>query len=80
MTWQLWMIKGVARWHLWICFINVDRLTSCLRTFARPVETGTSPPKRLPVRLGGDEGSRTPVQNASRLPELQPYGEWYSLG
>ena len=65
-------VRNAHRWRLEICFINVDRLTSCLLTFARPVEAMAPPPKSTPILLGGGEGNRTPVQNASRLPELQP--------
>src|SRR6185369_3522740 len=36
------------------------------------VEASTPPTKHTVMRLGGGEGNRTPVQNASRLPELQP--------
>ena len=70
-------LRNAHRWRLWICADYVRRLSGCLLTFARPVETGTPPPKRIPIRLGGGEGNRTPVQNASRLPELQP---WFYCG
>ncbi len=36
-----------------ICFINVDRLTGCLRSFVRPVEAMSPPPKGTAIRLGG---------------------------
>ena len=65
-------VRNAHRWRLQICADYVRRLSGCLLTFARPVETGTPPPKHTPMRLGGGEGNRTPVQNASRLPELQP--------
>ena len=73
-------MRNAHRWRLEICFINVDRLTGCLRTFVRPVETNTPPPKPTlgsgQIRLGGGGGSRTRVQNASRLPELQPWTQY----
>ena len=68
-------MQNAHRWRLWICANYVRRLSGCLLTFARPVETGTPPPKRSkqrPERLGGGGGNRTRVQNASRLPGLQP--------
>ena len=68
-------MRNAHRWRLEICFINVDRLTSCLLSFVRPVETSTPPPKNTLffalMRLGGGGGNRTRVQNVSRLPELQ---------
>lgn len=38
-------LQNAHRWRLWICADYVRRLSGCLRTLARPVETGTSPPK-----------------------------------
>jgi len=50
-------VRNAHRWRLEICFINVDRLTSCLLTFARPVETSAPPPKHtkndMKICLGG---------------------------
>ena len=69
-------VRNAHRWRLQICADYVRRLSGCLLTFARPVETGTPPPKHTPMHLGGGEGNRTPVQNASRLPELQPYRQY----
>src|SRR5574343_556636 len=73
--------RNAHRWRLWICADYVRHLSGCLRTFARPVEAST-PPRRALVRmsLGGGEGNRTPVQNASRLPELQPWLELWGWG
>lgn len=57
------LIVGIYR----ICADYVRRLSSCLLTFARPVETGTSPSKMhctnaLLVEMGGIEPpSRTPL-------------------
>lgn len=38
-------LRNAHHWRLWICADYVRRLSGCLRTFARPVETGTPPPK-----------------------------------
>ena len=49
-------VRNAHRWRLEICFINVDRLTSCLLTFARPVETSAPPQVNLlMVEVGGIE-------------------------
>src|SRR3972149_11745567 len=65
-------VRNAHRWRLWICADYVRRLSGCLLTFVRPVDTSAPPPKRTLMPLGGGEGNRTPVQDASRLPELQP--------
>jgi len=69
-------LRNAHRWRLWFCADYVRRLSGCLLAFARPVESGTPPPKRIhrnpESRFGGGEGSRTPVQNVSSSPELQP--------
>jgi len=58
-------LRNAHRWRLRICADYVRRLSGCLLTFARPVETGTPPPKRTPeyawVEVRGIEPlSRTP--------------------
>lgn len=58
-------LRNAHHWRLWFCADYVRRLSGCLLTFARPVETSTPPPKRTPecpwVEVRGIEPlSRTP--------------------
>lgn len=53
--------QNAHRWRLWFCADYVRRLSGCLLTFARPVETGTPPPKCTPPHaLGWRWGESNP--------------------